>query len=81
MPMSGRCSVRSSVCQARPEPTSRTTAVRSGKIPTTSVRRRISRVVEVSADLALDGLRWRHPVRFVRARDDLQAGDLASRVL
>jgi hypothetical protein len=35
----------------------------------------------VSADLALDGFKWRHPVRFVRARDDLQAGDLASRVL
>jgi hypothetical protein len=35
----------------------------------------------VSADLALDGLRWRHPVRFVRARDDLQAGDLPARVL
>jgi hypothetical protein len=38
-------------------------------------------VVEVSADPALDGLRWRHPVRFVRARDEVQAGDLASRVL
>ena len=38
-------------------------------------------VVEVSADLALDGLRWRHPVRFVRARDDLRASDLPSRVL
>jgi ATP-dependent DNA ligase len=33
-------------------------------------------VVEVSADLALDRFKWRHPVRFVRARDDLQAGDL-----
>jgi hypothetical protein len=39
-------------------------------------------VVEVSADLALDGPRWRHPVRFARARDDLQASDdLASRAL
>src|SRR4051794_20736806 len=38
-------------------------------------------VVEVSADLALDRLRWRHPVRFVRARDNLQASDLASRAL
>jgi hypothetical protein len=45
----------------------------------TRVRRDL--VVEVSADLALGGLRWRHPVRFIRARDDLQAGDLASRVL
>ena len=33
-------------------------------------------VVEVSTDLALDGMRWRHPVRFVRVRDDLLAGDL-----
>jgi ATP-dependent DNA ligase len=33
-------------------------------------------VVEVSADLALDGLRWRHPVRFVRVRSDLQPADL-----
>lgn len=33
-------------------------------------------VVEVCADLALDGLRWRHPVRFVRIRHDLQALDL-----
>jgi ATP-dependent DNA ligase len=34
-------------------------------------------VVEVSADLALDGLRWRHPARFVRVRTDLRATDLA----
>jgi hypothetical protein len=34
-------------------------------------------VVDVSADLALDGLRWRHPVRFVRVRADLRATDLA----
>jgi len=33
-------------------------------------------VVEVSADLPLDGLRWRHPVRLVRVRSDLQATDL-----
>jgi hypothetical protein len=33
-------------------------------------------VVEVFADLALDRLRWRHPVRFVRVRSDLQAIDL-----
>jgi hypothetical protein len=33
-------------------------------------------VVEVSADLALDGPRWRHAVQYVRLRDDLQAGDL-----
>ena len=29
-----------------------------------------------SADLALDGLRWRHPVRFVRLRPDLHPADL-----
>jgi ATP-dependent DNA ligase len=33
-------------------------------------------VVEVCADLALDGLRWRHPVRLVRVRSDLHATDL-----
>jgi ATP-dependent DNA ligase len=47
---------------------------------TAYTRVRPNLVVEVSADLALDGLRWRHPVQFVRARDDLQASDLASRV-
>jgi hypothetical protein len=52
-----------------------------GLVLTAYTRVRPDLVVEVSADLALDGLRWRHPVRFVRARDDLQAGDLASRVL
>jgi hypothetical protein len=31
---------------------------------------------EVSADLAMDGPRWRHPVRFVRVRGDLTAADL-----
>jgi hypothetical protein len=36
-------------------------------------------VVEVSADLALDGLRWRHPVRFVRVRGELAAADLEMR--
>jgi hypothetical protein len=30
----------------------------------------------VSADLALDGPRWRHAVQYVRLRDDLQASDL-----
>jgi hypothetical protein len=35
-------------------------------------------VVELSADLALDGLRWRHPVRFVRVRGELTAADLAA---
>jgi ATP-dependent DNA ligase len=34
-------------------------------------------VVELSADLAVDGLRWRHPVRFVRVRGELTAADLA----
>lgn len=48
---------------------------------TAYTRVRPNLVVEVSADLALDGLRWRHPVRFVRARDDLRASDLPSRVL
>jgi ATP-dependent DNA ligase len=34
-------------------------------------------VVELSADLARDGLRWRHPVRFLRGRGELTAADLA----
>ena len=34
-------------------------------------------VVELSVDLAMDGLRWRHPVRFVRVRAELTAADLA----
>jgi ATP-dependent DNA ligase len=34
-------------------------------------------VVELSVDLALDGLRWRHPVRLVRVRGELIATDLA----
>jgi hypothetical protein len=38
-----RCSVHSSCCSARTAPTSRAREVRSGKMPTTSVRRRISR--------------------------------------
>ena len=33
--------------------------------------------VELSVDLALEGLRWRHPVRFVRVRGELTAADLA----
>jgi hypothetical protein len=37
-----RCSVHSSVCSARTAPTRRIIAGRLGKIPTTSVRRRIS---------------------------------------
>ena len=52
-----------------------------GAPQTAYTRVRPNLVVEVSADLALDGLRWRHPVRFVRARDDLQAGDLPARAL
>jgi ATP-dependent DNA ligase len=34
-------------------------------------------VVELSTDLALDGVCWRHPARFVRVRTDLCASDLA----
>jgi hypothetical protein len=34
-------------------------------------------VVELSVDLALEGLRWRHPVRFVRVRAELAVADLA----
>jgi ATP-dependent DNA ligase len=37
-------------------------------------------VVELSVDLAVDGLRWRHPVRFVRVRGELTAVDLAAEV-
>jgi hypothetical protein len=33
-------------------------------------------VVELSVDLAMDGPRWRHPVRFVRVRGELTAADL-----
>jgi ATP-dependent DNA ligase len=33
-------------------------------------------VVEVCADLALDGVRWRHPVRLVRVRSNLRPADL-----
>jgi hypothetical protein len=36
-------------------------------------------VVEVSADISLDtGGRWRHPVRLVRARPDLEASSVPS---
>ena len=38
-------------------------------------------IVEVSADLALDGLRWRHPARFVRLRADLHPDDLLAQEL
>jgi ATP-dependent DNA ligase len=34
-------------------------------------------VVELSVDVAMDGLRWRHPVPFVRVRGELTAADLA----
>jgi hypothetical protein len=33
-------------------------------------------VVELSVDLAMDGPRWLHPVRFVRVRGELTAADL-----
>jgi hypothetical protein len=36
-------------------------------------------VVELSVDLAMDGLRWRHPVRFVRIRAELHPLDLLAR--
>jgi ATP-dependent DNA ligase len=49
-----------------------------GTARTAYTRVRPDLVVEVTADLALDGLRWRHPVRFVRTRDDLQVSDLTS---
>lgn len=40
--MERRASVHSSFCSATTAPTTRITVVRSGKMPTTSVRRRIS---------------------------------------
>jgi ATP-dependent DNA ligase len=46
-----------------------------GRTAYTRVRPEV--VVEVSADLAMDGLRWRHPVRFVRVCGQLIAADLA----
>ena len=33
-------------------------------------------VVELSVDLAMDGPRWRHPVRFGRVRGELDVADL-----
>jgi hypothetical protein len=48
-----------------------------GALCTAYTRVRPDFVVEVSADLALDGLRWRHPTRFIRLRADLQPHDLA----
>jgi ATP-dependent DNA ligase len=35
-------------------------------------------VVEVSADLAVDGVRWRHPLRYIRYRAELRPSDLLS---
>jgi len=35
-----------------------------------------TRVVELTADLAFDDHRWRHPTRFVRLRPDLRPADL-----
>jgi ATP-dependent DNA ligase len=37
-------------------------------------------VIELSVDLAVDGIRWRHPARFVRVRGELTAADLAGEV-
>src|SRR3954467_5113382 len=49
---------------------------RFGNAPTAYTRVSPELVVELSADLAFDGLRWRHPVRFVRLRRDLTAADV-----
>jgi hypothetical protein len=49
-----------------------------GSAPTAYSRVVPELVVELSADLAVDGSRWRHPVRFVRVRGELTAGDLAA---
>jgi ATP-dependent DNA ligase len=38
-------------------------------------------IVELSVDLATDGPRWRHPVRFVRVRGELAVADLAGEML
>ena len=54
-------------------------AHRWGAPRTAYTRVRPEVVVEVSADLALDGLRWRHPVRLVRLRHDLRATDLVGK--
>jgi hypothetical protein len=51
---------------------------RFGSAPTAYTRVRPELVVELSADLAFDGLRWRHPVRFVRLRCELTLADLAA---
>jgi hypothetical protein len=51
-------------------------AHRWGAPRTAYTRVRPDVVVEVSADLALDGLRWRHPVRLLRVHSDLRAADL-----
>jgi ATP-dependent DNA ligase len=54
-------------------------AHRWGAPRTPYTRVRPDLIVEVSADLALDGLRWRHPARFVRLRADLHPDDLLMR--
>ena len=51
-------------------------AHRWGAPRTPYTRVRPDLIVEVSADLALDGLRWRRPSRFVRLRADLHPDDL-----
>jgi ATP-dependent DNA ligase len=51
-------------------------AHRWGAPSTPYTRVRPDLIVEVSADLALDRLRWRHPTRFVRIRAELQPVDL-----
>jgi hypothetical protein len=37
-------------------------------------------VVELSVDLAMDELRWRHAVRFARVGGELTAADLAREI-
>ena len=54
-------------------------AHRWGAPRTAYTRVRPDLIVEVSADLALDGLRWRHPARFIRLRADLHPDDLLAK--
>jgi ATP-dependent DNA ligase len=49
---------------------------RFGGAPTAYTRVAPELVVELSTDFALEGQRWRHPVRFMRYRADLCAADL-----
>jgi hypothetical protein len=51
---------------------------RFGHTPTTYTRVIPDLVVELSVDLAAEGLRWRHPARFLRLRTELTAVDLGA---